>query len=179
MLWTVAYQALSMVFSRQEQWSGLPFPSPGDLPDPGIEPVFPTMAGIFFTMEPPGKFLLSTLLLPDHPDCIQLKLLCCCFLNWHSVKNHSKPKYRFSFTSKRLFFFVTIQPMSPSFPNRNEPFKTRFFWGIPGGSVVRNRTANAGDTGSSPDPGWSHMPQSNWACLPQWLSLWSKATCYY
>ena len=38
-LWTVAYQAPpSMGFSRQEYWSGLPFPSPGDLPDPGIEP---------------------------------------------------------------------------------------------------------------------------------------------
>ena len=37
--WTVAYQApLSMGFSRQYYWSGLPFPSPGDLPDPGIEP---------------------------------------------------------------------------------------------------------------------------------------------
>ena len=37
--WTVTYQApLSMEFSRQEYWSGLPFPSPGDLPDPGIEP---------------------------------------------------------------------------------------------------------------------------------------------
>ena len=37
--WTVAYQASqSMAFSRQEYWSGLPFPSPGDLPDPGIEP---------------------------------------------------------------------------------------------------------------------------------------------
>ena len=40
-LWSVACQApLSMGFSRQEHWSGLPFPSPGDLPDPGIEPVF-------------------------------------------------------------------------------------------------------------------------------------------
>ena len=38
-LWTVACQAsLSMGFSRQEYWSGLPFPSPGDLPDPGIKP---------------------------------------------------------------------------------------------------------------------------------------------
>ena len=42
--WTVAYQAsLSMGFSTQEYWSGLPFPSPGDLPDPGIEPGSPTM----------------------------------------------------------------------------------------------------------------------------------------
>ena len=41
-LWTVAHQALlSVGFSRQEYWSGLPFPSPGDLPDPGIELLFP------------------------------------------------------------------------------------------------------------------------------------------
>ena len=53
--WTVAYQALpSMGFSWQEYWSGLPFPSPGDLPDPGIEPVSPAPAGGFFTTEPPG-----------------------------------------------------------------------------------------------------------------------------
>ena len=43
-LWTVAYQApLSMGFSRQEYWSGLPFPSPGDLPNPGLEPGSPTL----------------------------------------------------------------------------------------------------------------------------------------
>ena len=42
--WTVAHQApLSMGFSRQEYWSGLPFPSPGDLPDPGIEPGSPSL----------------------------------------------------------------------------------------------------------------------------------------
>ena len=42
--WTVAYQPLpSMGFSRQEYWSGLPFPSPGDLPDPGIEPGSPAL----------------------------------------------------------------------------------------------------------------------------------------
>ena len=40
--WTIAHQApLSLEFPRQEYWSGLPFPSPGDLPDPGIEPVSP------------------------------------------------------------------------------------------------------------------------------------------
>ena len=41
--WTVAYQALSMGFSRQENWSGLPFPSPGDLLNPGIEPGSPAL----------------------------------------------------------------------------------------------------------------------------------------
>ena len=54
--WTVAHQApLSMGFSRQEYWSGLPFPPPGDLPDPGIEPVSPELAGEFFPTELPGK----------------------------------------------------------------------------------------------------------------------------
>ena len=42
--WTVAYKGpLSMEFSRQEYWSGLPFPSPGDLPNPGIEPGSPAL----------------------------------------------------------------------------------------------------------------------------------------
>ena len=45
-----------MGFSRQEYGSGLPFPSPGDLPDPGIKPASPILAGGFFTTEPPGKF---------------------------------------------------------------------------------------------------------------------------
>ena len=54
--WTVAYQAsLSMGFSRQEYWSGLPFPPPGDLPDPGIEPGSPTLEADALTSEPPGK----------------------------------------------------------------------------------------------------------------------------
>ena len=58
-LWIVALQALlSMGFSRQEYWSGLPCPPPGDLPDPGIEPryaISPALAGGFFTLAPLGK----------------------------------------------------------------------------------------------------------------------------
>ena len=58
-LWTIARQApLSMGSSRQEYWSGLPCPPPGDLPSPGIEPaslVSPALAGGFFTTVPPGK----------------------------------------------------------------------------------------------------------------------------
>ena len=54
--WTVAYQAPpSMVFSRQEYWSGLPFPSPGDLPNPGIEPGSPALRADALPSEPPGK----------------------------------------------------------------------------------------------------------------------------
>ena len=54
--WTVARQApLSMGFFWQEYWNGLPFPSPGHLPDPGIKPASLALAGGFFTTEPSGK----------------------------------------------------------------------------------------------------------------------------
>ena len=58
--WTVAHQAPpSMGVSRQEYWSGLPFPSPADLPDPGIKPrSLPSPA--FFTIEPPGRVETNT-----------------------------------------------------------------------------------------------------------------------
>ena len=57
--WTIIHQSpQSMGFSRQENWSGLPIPTPGDLPNPGIKPsshVSPALAGRFFTTAPPGK----------------------------------------------------------------------------------------------------------------------------
>ena len=60
--WTVACQApLSLGFFRQEYWSGLPFPPPGCLPNPGIQPVSlsPALASRFFTTEPPRQFSVS------------------------------------------------------------------------------------------------------------------------
>ena len=52
--WTVAHQGpLSMGFPRQEYWSGLPFPPPGDLPDPGIKPSSPALQADALTSEPP------------------------------------------------------------------------------------------------------------------------------
>ena len=60
--WTVAYQAPPSVgFSRQEYWSGLPFPSPGDLPNPGIEPRSPALQADALPSEPPGKTLKLSL----------------------------------------------------------------------------------------------------------------------
>ena len=54
--WTIACQApLAMGFSRQEYWSGQPFPSPGDLPDPGIQPVSPALQAKSLLSELPGK----------------------------------------------------------------------------------------------------------------------------
>ena len=69
--WTVAYQApLSMGFPRQEYWHGLPSPSPGDCPDPGMEPLAPALAGGFFTTAPAtgqiqlvGVFCLAAIVL--------------------------------------------------------------------------------------------------------------------
>ena len=60
--WTIAHQAPpSMGLSRQEYWSGLPFPSPGDLPDPGIEPRSPALQANALTSEPPSKLPFTTL----------------------------------------------------------------------------------------------------------------------
>ena len=73
--WTIAHQASpSLGVSRQEYWSGLPFPSPGDLPDPGIEPRSPALEANALTSEPPGfqwneplkdSFLLSLVTRPQ------------------------------------------------------------------------------------------------------------------
>ena len=64
--WTVGHQApMSMVFSRREYWTWLPFPPPGDHRDPGTDPksvVSPAVAGGFFTTKPPGKHSTSRLL---------------------------------------------------------------------------------------------------------------------
>jgi len=71
---TAARQApLSLGFSRQEYWTGLPFPSPGDLPDPGIEctsPVSPALVDGFFTTEPPGKPKLLMVNLTQKDTCL-------------------------------------------------------------------------------------------------------------
>ena len=71
-----AYEAhhasLSMEFSRQAYWSGLPFPTPGNLPDPGIKPRFPALAGGFFITEPLGSPQLDMHVYTSQ-ECISLK----------------------------------------------------------------------------------------------------------
>ena len=79
-LWTVAHQApLSMRFSRQEYWSGLPFPPPGDLPDPGTELVSPT-----------SPALQADSLLLSHCCCC----CCCCCLVASVVSDSVRPQRR-------------------------------------------------------------------------------------
>ena len=79
-LWTVAHQVpLSMGFSRQEHWSRLPCPPPGDLPNPGIKPAsftFPVLAGSFFTSTVPFPYtLLVHVLVPLHPAIVMASLI--------------------------------------------------------------------------------------------------------
>ena len=72
--WTVAHQApVFMQFSRQEYWSGLPFPSPGDLPALRIEPESPALAGRFFTTAPPGKPAITIQFNNSPPEYIPSK----------------------------------------------------------------------------------------------------------
>ena len=78
--WTVAHQApLSMGFSRQESWSGLPFPFLGDLLDPGIELVSlasSALAGGFFTLVPPGKSYVHSMGLLKFKSCLLSTYVC-------------------------------------------------------------------------------------------------------
>ena len=81
--WTIACQVpLSIGFSRQERWSGLPFPYPGDLPDPGIEPRSPSLQADVLHSEPPGKllawlgaFYLFISIFGNHPKDNLIKLV--------------------------------------------------------------------------------------------------------
>ena len=83
--WTVAHQApLSMGFSQQGYWSGLPFSHPGGLPNPGTKPtspVSPALAGRFFTTEPPGKHTFITNLSENFTETMNLSFL---YIQTHS-----------------------------------------------------------------------------------------------
>ena len=71
----VAHQAhLSMEFSKQEYWIGLPFPSPGDHPNPGIEPGSPALQAYSLPSEPPGKLVTLTFLKTVTPNIVTLGL---------------------------------------------------------------------------------------------------------
>ena len=80
--WTIACQApLSMGFPRKEYWSGLPFPSRGDLPNPEIKPVSPALAGGFFTTESPGKPIVRS---------IEVNMFVCFLLNTLNLLGRTK-----------------------------------------------------------------------------------------
>ena len=93
-LWTVACQApLSMGFSRQEYWGGLPFPPPGDLPDPGIQSVSlrsPTLAGGFFTASTTWEALTECQLYSRHSSKSPKQHILDTCVQQNSVQNRQK-----------------------------------------------------------------------------------------
>ena len=157
--WTVACQVpLSMELSSQEYWKQ-PFPSPGDLPDPGIEPatlVFATIAGRFFTTESPGK-----------PSFTPIAL--CTFLwpNTHPTLN-APPTAQSTFPQNQI--------QKPAWHSRPSikgvvicTLLSLSLGGFPSGSVVKNPPANAGDAGSIPEsgrsPGEGNSNSLQYSCL--------------
>ena len=100
--WTVAHQApQSMGFSRQEYWSGLPFPSPGDLPNPGIEPKSPTLQADALTSELPGKpqmYSIAKNKFTKEIYVISLKEIKCQYK--HSENNLARMNFRFMSSGK-------------------------------------------------------------------------------
>ena len=116
--WTVACQTtLSMEFSRKEYWSGLPFPPPWNLPDPGIKLASPALAGGFFTLsQPPGKPM-------DLHSCeqdTQNSVNHCCFHNYYShnaftvrkmgtySSHHNSLKHHVVIASNNSFYFSDL-----------------------------------------------------------------------
>ena len=94
--WTIALCPWS--FSRQQYWSELPFPSPGDLPGPGIEPISPALAGRFFTIESPGKpnYHFTVLLIVTlEITRVYLKLVCLPFPNKARTLDYLNSTYSF------------------------------------------------------------------------------------
>ena len=107
--WALACQAsLSMGFPSKEYWSGLPFPSPGDLPDQGIEPVFFALAVGFYTLEPPGKMQLP--IFNGYCICEKVKVLVsqqyvtlCNLMDWSPLDSSVQKTFQ-----ARILEWVTI-----------------------------------------------------------------------
>ena len=96
--WTVACQgSLFMGFSRQEYWSGLPFPSPEDLPNPGTEPMSPTLAGRFFT----ARVSANVIAVSDHELLIIITRLKHIFINQNRKSYNGKSNNQHIFANEK------------------------------------------------------------------------------
>ena len=152
--WTVANQAPpSMGFSMQECWSGLPFPSPGDLPDPGIEPRSPALQADALPWEPSGKPVY-----PSNPklSCFPYLLQFSSYCLFYVILSFCNPFPQSSFPTPGIeiaWFLKANLGTTLSFVLFLG--ETSTVVGFPGSSVVKNLPANARgaeDTGSI--PGW-------------------------
>ena len=108
--WTLTYQApLTMQFSRQGYWSGLPFPSPGDLPNPGIEPVCPALQADALPSEPPGQVSEYKTRLKKLTRCGDLKLTC-------SYKLHVSKIPSWNYRQHFWYLFCIASPLPVDLP---------------------------------------------------------------
>ena len=143
--WTVPHQAsLSMRFSRQEYWNGLPFPSRGDLLDPGIEPRSPALEADALTSEPPGKqlpnqYMVTLKIIVDYIKVLErmfsvtkLYLTLCISMDW-SVLGFSVLDCFPEFAQTHVCWIGdAIQQSHPLLPS--SPFASvgvRILWRIP------------------------------------------------
>ena len=111
--WTVAHQApLSMEFFRQEYWCRLTFPSPGDVPDPGIKPPSPASAGGFFTTELPRKSNTRTPLF--HFACPSHSFNLCCAGRSLSPPHLPPPPRESQYIGGWPLSWTQMSPSSPS-----------------------------------------------------------------
>ena len=119
--WTVVRQApLSMRFPRQEYQSGLPFPSPGDLPGSGIEPVSLALAGRFFTTESSGKPIYILLYIKQVTNKDQLSLLTSGLISFLLFSAHSFP---LQFPLEFIFKRKRVSPLLQRLPKEVEKCK--------------------------------------------------------
>ena len=134
-----------MGFPKQEYWSGLPFPSPEDIPNPGIEPVSSALAGRFFTTEPPAKPISNCLVNNKRMSCYHMrnlgfsdcfifmifKAICNNFfiLNLGKQKSHSKTVTHLGLMLKLLEAYFRAFT-NPQFPKLHHPatLDKRRFW---------------------------------------------------
>ena len=124
--WTIAHRFLCAWNFRQEYWSGLPLPSPGDLSNPRIEPTSPALVGRFFTTEPPGKPTLcfsvpQFLHLRDESDIIISFKGLFSFKAFILVKFRTGPGEKEGLNQcKLLLSLILFSPSSPSWQEERD-----------------------------------------------------------
>ena len=173
--WTVAHQApLPMEFSGRKYWSGLPFPIPGCLPDPGIQPAplaSPELAGGFFSSAPPGKpWNWKDGMLFALEKCFVLGFLFCCSYCENEFWNSGTLRKSVA-TNKFKNLSGNIKEWRSQNPYGKTPSKSVMSdvpQGFPGGSVVRNLPV-VGDGGwtseSGRSPGEGNGNPLQYSCL--------------
>ena len=161
--WIIACQApLSLGLSRQEYWSGLPFPLPGDLPNWGMNRGLLHGRQILYRWATRKLVIFS--FFEDLPANVIVYLVSTIHWDWEIIRIGN---FFFNLLSQALIKYDTNSKITVAWTrfrfclSLNNVGMCNPGLGFPGGSVVKNLPASAGDMGSIPGPGRSHMLQSN------------------